>query len=71
MELEYSPIPERVERALEGFPITYRQDIEDDIDRFRDVIPRRADSDGEVEILHGLEMTHHFVQAPGESETIG
>jgi hypothetical protein len=71
MELEYSPIPERAERALEGFPTAYRQDIEDDVVRFRDVIPRRADSDGEVEALHRVEMTHHFMQAPGESETIG
>jgi hypothetical protein len=55
-----------VERALEGFPTAYRQDIEDDVNRFRDVIPRRADSDGEAEILLGLKMTHYFVQAPGE-----
>ena len=71
MELEYSPIPERAERALEGFPTAYRQDIEDDVDRFRSVMTRRADSDGEVEVLHGVEMTHHFVQAPGDSESIG
>jgi pimeloyl-ACP methyl ester carboxylesterase len=70
-ELEYSPIPERAERALEGFPTAYRQDIEDDVDQFRHVIPRQADSDGEIEVLDGMEITHHFVQAPGESETIG
>lgn len=69
-ELEYSPIPERALHALEGFPTAYRQDIEDDVDRFRHVTPRPADSDGKVEVLHGVEMTHHFMQAPGESETI-
>ena len=71
MELEYSPIPERAVRRLEGFPTAHRQDIEDDVNRFRYVTSRRADNDGEVEVLHGVEMTHHFVQAPGESETIG
>ncbi|HEY1248253.1 MAG TPA: alpha/beta fold hydrolase [Nitrososphaera sp.] len=71
MELpEYSPIPERAVRALEGFPTARRQDIEDDIGQFRRVTPRSANRDGEVEVLHGVEMTHHFVQAPGESETI-
>jgi pimeloyl-ACP methyl ester carboxylesterase len=70
MELEYSPVPERAVHALEGFPTAYRQDIEDDVGRFRNVLPRPANSDGEVEVLHGVEMAHHFVQSPGESETI-
>jgi pimeloyl-ACP methyl ester carboxylesterase len=69
-ELEYSPIPERALHALEGFPTAHRQDIEDDVDRFRYVTPRPADSDGKVEVLQGVEMTHHFMQAPGETETI-
>jgi hypothetical protein len=63
MEREYSPIPERALRALEGFPTAYRQDIEDDVARFRHVTPRAPDSDGAVEVLHGVEITHRFVQA--------
>jgi hypothetical protein len=70
MEREYSRIPERALRALEGFPTAYRQDIEDDVARFSHVAPRAPDSDGAVEVLHGVEMTHRFVQAPGESEAI-
>jgi hypothetical protein len=49
MDLEYSPIPERVLHALEGFPTAFRQDTEDDVDRFRHVPPRSADGDGKVE----------------------
>jgi hypothetical protein len=49
MDLEYSPIPERALHAFEGFPTAFRQDIEDDVDRFRHVPPRSADSDGKVE----------------------
>jgi pimeloyl-ACP methyl ester carboxylesterase len=68
MDLEYSRIPERALHVLEGFPTAFRQDIEDDVDRFRHVPPRSADSDGKLEVLHGVEMTHHFMQATGESE---
>jgi hypothetical protein len=69
-ELEYSPIPEWAARALEGFPTAYRQDIEDDVDRFRHVTPRPADNDGEVDVLQGVEVTHHIVKAPSDSEMI-
>jgi hypothetical protein len=49
MDLEYSPIPERALHALEGFPTASSQDIEDDVDRFRHVPPRSADSGGKIE----------------------
>lgn len=71
MELEHVQLPERALRALDGFMVGERQDINDEIAQFRYVKPRPADSNGDVEVLDGVEMTHHFVQAPGESETIG
>jgi hypothetical protein len=70
MQLEYTPVPERAARALQGFPTAYRQDIEVEVARFRHVSPRAADSDGAIEVFDRVEMTHHFVQAPAESETI-
>jgi len=39
-------------------------------EHFRDAAPRESDAEGAVETLDGVEFTHHFVDAPGDYETV-
>ena len=37
---------------------------------FAHVHPRRGDLDGDTEVIDGVTYTHHFVDAPGDYETV-
>jgi pimeloyl-ACP methyl ester carboxylesterase len=68
-ELQYDELPERAARLL---------DVEDNKDdevkrrteEFRWVPPREPDEDGGIEDVHGTQVTHRFVEAPGEGEML-
>jgi pimeloyl-ACP methyl ester carboxylesterase len=68
-ELEYTPLPARVQDALahEGPP---REELVARVAAFAGVQPRPEDADGDVEVLDGVEMTHRFAEAPGDSELL-
>ena len=69
-DLHYTELPERAELELERLAELMSQDIEEEeIARFAHVEPR-SDKDGDVEVLDGVEFTHRFVQAPGDSELL-
>jgi pimeloyl-ACP methyl ester carboxylesterase len=68
-DLRYSEIPPRALEAIKAF----RPDAENVKSRcaqFADVAPRPADQDGDKETLDGVVFTHHFVDAPGDHETV-
>ena len=67
--LEYSEIPERAQKVLENF-FPDEEAIHERQEYFRDVTPREPDTEGDVEVLDGVEFTHHFVDAPGDHETV-
>ncbi len=66
---EYSELPERASKAIEGF-IPSEEKIKARVAHFADVQPRTPDKDGDTEVLDGVTFTHHFVTAPGDYETI-
>ncbi|GAA3311171.1 alpha/beta fold hydrolase [Streptomyces cinereospinus] len=68
-DLQYSELPPRAQHVLENF-FPDQEAIKARQEHFRDVGPRDADSEGDVEILDGVEFTHHFVDAPGDHETV-
>lgn len=68
-ELEYSNLPQRAAEALEGF-FPDEELIAERVSAFRDVAPREMDAEGDKEVLDGVTLTHHFVDAPGDHETV-
>jgi pimeloyl-ACP methyl ester carboxylesterase len=67
--LAYTEIPDRSRQAMaaeRGDP----QERAAAIAIFADVGERLGDRDGDVEVLDGVEMTHRFVEAPGDSELL-
>lgn len=66
---EYSEIPKRAAKILEGF-FPDEDAIAKRVAEFTDVVPREPDSDGDTEVLDGVTFTHRFVDAPGDVETV-
>jgi pimeloyl-ACP methyl ester carboxylesterase len=67
--LEYSELPARAAKLLEGF-LPDEAKIAARVAQFADVEPRPFDEDGDTEILDGVTFTHHFVDAPCDEETV-
>ena len=67
--IEYSEIPARAKKVLEGF-LPPEDKIAARVAELGQVLPRPFDSDGDQEALDGVTFTHHFVDAPGDEETI-
>ena len=67
--LAYTELPERARKAIEGF-IPDESRIADRVSHFRYVQPRSADRTGDEEIFDGVKFTHHFVEAPGDEESV-
>ncbi|MBB5166315.1 alpha/beta fold hydrolase [Mycobacterium sp. AZCC_0083] len=67
--LDYSEIPARARKVLEGF-LPDEAKIAPRVAHFADVQPRPFDQDGDTETLDGATFTHHFVDAPGDEETV-
>lgn len=66
---EYSEIPERAQKILGNF-FPDEEAIEARLADFASVEPRQPDSDGDTEILDGVEFRHRFVAVPGDQETV-
>jgi pimeloyl-ACP methyl ester carboxylesterase len=66
---DYSVIPDRALEAMVNF-IPDNERIDQRTAHFSYVEPRAPDQEGSVEILDGVEFTHRFVDAPGDSEFI-
>ena len=66
---EYSTLPERAKRALEGF-LPPEDEIARRVAEIGEVAPRPFDQEGDRESLCGATFTHHFVDAPGDEETV-
>ena len=67
--IEYSEIPARAKKVLEGF-LPPEDKIAARVAELGQVPARPFDSDGDQEVLDGVTFTHHFVDAPGDEETI-
>lgn len=68
-KLEYTPLPERAQKAIDGF-IPSEEKINERVAYFAKVEPRAPDKDGDTEVFDGVTFTHHFVEAPGDYETL-
>jgi pimeloyl-ACP methyl ester carboxylesterase len=68
-EFEYSPIPARALAGMKNF-FPDEDSIAARYAAFADVAPRPGDSEGDTEVLDGVTFTHHFVDAPGDHETV-
>jgi pimeloyl-ACP methyl ester carboxylesterase len=66
--IEYTTVPERAVKELDNVPDGKL--IAERLARFADVTPREPDTEGSTEVLDGVEFTHHFVDAPGDQETV-
>ncbi len=69
MDLTYTDLPERAQRALETF-VPDDEEVARRTETYADVEPRTADADGDVETLDGVTFTHRFAEAPGDHETL-
>ena len=71
MAPDYTPLPERAQKLLadgadeSGAMAAILAEIAD-----LDVAPLAPDSDGDTEDIGGLTVTHRFVEAPGDVETM-
>ena len=67
--LEYALLPERAQKAAEKL---FSDDhlVEERIQKFASVQPRSADKEGDTETLDDIAFTHHFVDVPGDYETV-
>jgi pimeloyl-ACP methyl ester carboxylesterase len=66
---QYSEIPERAKKVLESF-LPDEEKIAARVAEFMDVEPRRPDNEGDQETLDGVLFTHHFVDVPGDEDTV-
>lgn len=66
---EYSELPERAKEVLKTF-LPPEKLIDERTAYFGYVRPRDADADGDTESFDGVTFTHHFVDAPGDYETV-
>lgn len=66
---QYSELPERARKAIDGF-IPSDELISQRLAHFAPVQPRERDKDGDTETFDGVTFTHHFVDAPGDAETL-
>lgn len=66
---EYTPIPERAVKILEGF-IPSEEAIDKRAKHFSSVTPRKEDKDGDTEVIDGVTFTHHLVDSPGDYDVI-
>jgi len=66
---EYTPLPDRASKAIEGF-IPTDEVIDKRTAHYAHVKPRSLDKDGDTEVLDGVTFTHHFVDGPGDEETV-
>ncbi|MGO2110954.1 MAG: hypothetical protein ACTH31_05010, partial [Pseudoclavibacter sp.] len=67
--LEYSEIPARAAKILENF-MPDEELIAKRAAEFADVTPREPNSEGDVEVLDGVEFTHHFTDVDGDKELV-
>jgi hypothetical protein len=66
--LTYTELPSRMRPILELAPSPEK--VAKRLQELGTVRPREGDIDGSVEILCGVAFTHHFVEAPGDFETV-
>lgn len=67
--LEYTPLPSRVEQAVDNLFLSDEQ-IKEEVEKFSGVKPRTEDRDGDTETIEGEVFTHHFVLGPGDGEVV-
>jgi hypothetical protein len=67
--LQYTELNPRAKEAIEH-PVPSEQKITERLKHFESVKPRPGDRDGSTETINGVQFTHHFVQAPGDYETV-
>jgi pimeloyl-ACP methyl ester carboxylesterase len=67
--IEYSEIPARARKVLEGF-LPPEDKIAARVAELGKVELRPFDKEGDREVLDGVTFTHHFVDAPGDEETV-
>lgn len=67
--IPYSDIPTRAVPILHS-PMPDEHVLANRLALFADVEPRLFDHDGDDEVLNGVGFTHHFVDAPGDEETV-
>jgi len=68
-EFEYSLIPARALAGMKDF-FPDEDSIAARYAAFAGVAPRPGDNEGDTEVLDGVAFTHHFVDAPGDHETV-
>lgn len=66
---QYTDLPERAQKAVENF-IPPDELVEERQQRFKSVSPRVADVEGGTEVLDDVTFSHHFVNSPGDHETV-
>ena len=66
---QYTELPERAKREIEGSKPP-KALIEKRMQHFASVQPREDDKEGDTEVLDDATFTHHFVDVPGDYETV-
>ena len=66
---EYTELPDRAKKVLETF-LPPEEKIAERVQYFAKVAPRQTDKEGDTEVIDGVTFTHHFVDAPGDYETV-
>ena len=68
-ELQYTDVPPRAAEILKSF-FPDEELIAKRVAEFSHVVPRPTDSDGDTETLDEVTFTHHFLDVPGDYETV-
>jgi pimeloyl-ACP methyl ester carboxylesterase len=66
---EYTPLNERAAKAIKNSQPPAEL-VAQRIAHFAHVTPRPCNKEGDTEVLDGVTFTHHFVDAPGDYETV-
>lgn len=68
--LEYTALPPRTAKLVEGRLFLSDEDLKDEVAKFRHVKPRSSNVEGDTEVIEGVNFTHHFVLGPGDGEVV-
>ncbi|KAH8698723.1 alpha/beta hydrolase [Talaromyces proteolyticus] len=66
---QYTEVPARAKKIIETF-IPPQDLIKEKSQNYASVEPRSEDKEGDTEVLDGVTFTHHFVEVPGDYETV-
>lgn len=67
--IEYTELPARAQDAMKNF-MPKDSTIDERVKKYRNIPHREMNKAGDVEVLDGVDFVHHFIDVPGDYDTV-